>query len=192
MWLKLWKSICVMHPDHLALLQKAKPYLNCHFPFRLHGENVNGQSLRFFSNWLTHYLGRAHFIEQSITCWRILTVFVVYCRGMLRKEKLEKEVLGYVQNWNAFLKSDPGILWLTGLTLQSNCKIDSYVPMLLGAQAGRQTAMISEVELWGENTLINRVVIGPVTLPNTQLNYLWKTQVTKALRLTACGYFFFL
>lgn len=53
MWLKLWKSVCAMRPGHLALLQKAKPYLKCYFPLRLNGENVNSWSLRFCSNWVS-------------------------------------------------------------------------------------------------------------------------------------------
>lgn len=45
------ENLSVLCPEHLALLQKAKPYLKCYFPLRLNGANVNSWSLRF-SNWV--------------------------------------------------------------------------------------------------------------------------------------------
>lgn len=139
---------------------------------KLHGENVNDGSLRFFSNWVNPLSRNCTFYWaiNHLLGWRILTEFVVCYRVMLRKEKLEKEVLWYVQNWNAFLTNGPGNLWLTGLTMKCTCKIDSYLPMLLRVLAGNQTDMISEAELGRGNTLISKVTMGHMTFPNAQLN----------------------
>ena len=66
---KLWKYTWILHPIHLASLQRAKAIWAAIFFPRLHGENVNGQGQRYFPHWFNILIWEiwiVNFIEQSL------------------------------------------------------------------------------------------------------------------------------
>lgn len=186
MWLKLWKSVCAMHPGHLALLQKAKPYLKCYFPLRLNGENVNSWSLRFCSNWVSSLSRNSTFYWAINHLLRNFDRVCCLLQGDAQKGETGERGPGVCvklecvsDKWTRDSVTD----WLDPAVQLQNW-------LLLTCALDNQADRISEGELWGENVLINRVVMGPMTFPSAQLNYWGKTEMTKAPCLTSCGYFF--
>ena len=108
--LALWNHTWILHPMHLASLQRAMAIWAAVFFLRLHGEKVSQWSRSKMLSplgWPINLGILKSAFYWAITCsaglWNFDWIFSCH-RVMLKKGNLEKEAQGYVHNWNAFLR----------------------------------------------------------------------------------------